>query len=103
MSAREPARCVAPVDVTDRETYAARKAGEARASRVHADMQHSCSYESAKAADRAYESAYAAALVAVDTGEALCGLAATAERTVDGLVLPLCEEHAIELDAERAS
>jgi hypothetical protein len=33
--------------------------------------------------------------------DALCGAPATAERTVEGLVCPLCAEHAAELDEER--
>ena len=34
--------------------------------------------------------------------ERLCGLPATTERTVEGLVCPLCAGHAAEIDRERA-
>lgn len=32
----------------------------------------------------------------------LCGRPATTERVVGGIALPLCDDHARELDAERA-
>lgn len=38
-----------------------------------------------------------------DDGERLCGADATEERTVEDLVMPLCAEHARELDEERAA
>jgi hypothetical protein len=33
----------------------------------------------------------------------LCGKDATTERTVEGVVMPLCEEHAAEIDAEKSN
>lgn len=38
----------------------------------------------------------------VDNGDGrLCGADATVEHTIEGIVMPLCAEHAAELDRER--
>lgn len=36
-----------------------------------------------------------------DAGERLCGRPATERRTVEGIVMPLCAEHAAEFDREQ--
>jgi hypothetical protein len=37
-----------------------------------------------------------------DDGDRLCGEPATEDREVDGLLMPLCWQHAHELDEERS-
>jgi hypothetical protein len=39
----------------------------------------------------------------VGDDDLVCGCVATTTRTVEGIVCPLCDEHARELDAEKAT
>lgn len=109
VSAR-PARCVAPLslDEIDITTDSPRARDAMRVlSRAEIEVYRGQGADPADC-DRAAEGE-AGHLTAVERVEAmlalrpvLCGRDATTERTVEGLAMPLCEEHAAELDRETA-
>lgn len=52
--------------------------------------------------DAAIDAAHEAACDSTSDDDTLCGEPATTDRIVEGIVCPLCAEHARELDSERA-
>jgi hypothetical protein len=92
VSRPEPRRCVAPVDRYEIVTLS----GPGLPTDVDAT-----GYDTEEAAREMAHAHHAGEWeVREQAEETLCGRDAITERTVEGLVMPLCEEHAAELDAE---
>jgi hypothetical protein len=89
----EPRRCVAPVETIETEEHRYVFAAE----RIGADLPEAGAER--RAAVAAWLDAHPEIVVGADM---LCGRDATTERTVEGVVMPLCAEHAAELDADVA-